>query len=338
MSCVPFNVERPDPSLTRLFVRFALSGLVAVIVIGAVAFVVIRHAASAGAIRQAQGLTRLAGRGIAEPAITPGVLAGRPADLAALDRVVRNRILSGTPIVRVKVWDASGRIVYSDARQLIGSVFPLDADEQQTLATGGVDADASDLNRPENRTERSFKRLVEVYVGIRGPGGRHLLYEDYERSSTISASSRRQWMVLVPALVGALLVLYLVQVPLAYSLARQRARPPARARAAVAARDRGLRHRAAEDRPQTCTTGTVQRPRGRVAIAVGSRQRARAGRAYGRARRVRDGPRSRDPPDDARAAHAAGRHLPADAPSGRDWRRRSTDLVAPLRAAGMRRA
>ena len=85
MSCVPFNVERPDPSLTRLFARFALSGLVAVIVIGAVAFVVIRHAASAGAIRQAQGLTRLAGRGIAEPAITPGVLAGRPADLAALD-------------------------------------------------------------------------------------------------------------------------------------------------------------------------------------------------------------------------------------------------------------
>ena len=220
MSCVPFNVERPDPSLARLFARFALSGLVAVIVIGAVAFVVVRHAASEGAIRQAKGLTRLAGRGIAEPAITPGVLAGRPADLAALDRVVRQRILDGTPIVRVKVWDASGRIVYSDSRQLIGSVFPLDEDEQRTLATGGVEADASDLNRPENRTERSFKRLVEVYVGIRGPGGEPLLYEDYERSSTISASSRRQWMVLLPALVGALLVLYLVQVPLAYSLAR----------------------------------------------------------------------------------------------------------------------
>ena len=105
--------------------------------LGAVAFVVVRHAASEGAIRQAKGLTRLAGRGIAEPAITPGVLAGRPADLAALDRVVHNRILDGAPIVRVKVWDASGRIVYSDSRQLIGSVFPLDEDEQRTLATGG---------------------------------------------------------------------------------------------------------------------------------------------------------------------------------------------------------
>jgi two-component system, NarL family, sensor kinase len=220
VSCVPFNVERPDPSLARLFARFALSGLVAVIVIGAVAFVVVRHAASAGAIRQAKSLTVLAGRGIAAPAITRGVLAGRRADLAALDRVVRTRILDGTPIVRVKVWDAAGRIVYSDRPQLIGSVFPLDADERKTLDNGGVEADASDLNRPENRTERTFTRLVEVYVGIRGPGGQRLLYEDYERSSTISASSRRQWTVLVPALLGALLVLYLVQVPLTYSLAR----------------------------------------------------------------------------------------------------------------------
>jgi two-component system NarL family sensor kinase len=62
---------------------------------------------------------------------------------------------------------------------------------------------------------------VEVYVGIQGPKGTRLLYEDYERSSTISASSRRQWTGLLPALVGALLVLYLIQVPLAYSLARR---------------------------------------------------------------------------------------------------------------------
>ena len=82
-------------------------------------------------------------------------------------------------------------------------------------------ADESDLSRAENTTERGFKRLLEVYVGIRGPDGRRLLYEDYERSSTISASSKHQWMSLLPALIGALLILYLVQVPLAYSLARR---------------------------------------------------------------------------------------------------------------------
>jgi two-component system NarL family sensor kinase len=204
-----------------MFARFALSGLVAMIIIGAIGFTIVRASATSGAIRQAKEFTQLAGRGIVEPLITPGLLRGAPGDLARLDRAVRQRILQGTPIVRVKIWDEHGRIVYSDAQQLTGSRFPFPADELRTLRGGGTEADASDLNRPENRTERGFKRLVEVYVGIRGPGGTRLLYEDYERSSTISASSRRQWIGLLPALLGALLVLYLIQVPLAYSLARR---------------------------------------------------------------------------------------------------------------------
>ncbi|HSC03954.1 MAG TPA: sensor histidine kinase [Solirubrobacteraceae bacterium] len=208
-------------SFRRLFARFALSGLVAMLIVGAVGFVVVRRSATAGAIRQATDLSDLAGRGIVEPLITPGVLRGDPSALARLDAVVRQRILGRTPIVRVKIWDSSGRIIYSDARSLIGARYPLGAAERHTLRTGGSVADASDLARPENQTERQFKRLLEVYAGIRAPSGTPLLYEDYERSSTISASSRRQWIGLVPPLIGVLLVLYLVQVPLAYSLARR---------------------------------------------------------------------------------------------------------------------
>lgn len=210
-----------DASFRRMFARFALSGLVAMLIVGAVGFVVVRRSATAGAIRQARELSTLAGRGIVEPLITPGVLRGDPVALARLDGVVRQRILKRTPIVRVKIWDAGGRIIYSDARTLVGSRYPLGAAERQTLGTGGSVADASDLTRPENRTERQFKRLLEVYVGIRASSGTRLLYEDYERSSTISASSRRQWTSLLPALIGVLLVLYLVQLPLAYSLARR---------------------------------------------------------------------------------------------------------------------
>jgi hypothetical protein len=78
----------PDPTLARLFARFALTGLVAMIIIGVIAFIVVRRSATSGAIRQAQELTQLAGRGIAEPLITPGVLRGVPADLARVDRAV----------------------------------------------------------------------------------------------------------------------------------------------------------------------------------------------------------------------------------------------------------
>jgi hypothetical protein len=46
-----------DPIFVRLFARFALTGLIAVGALTAVAFVVIRDSATSGAIRQAMGLS-----------------------------------------------------------------------------------------------------------------------------------------------------------------------------------------------------------------------------------------------------------------------------------------
>lgn len=322
-----------DPTLARLLARFALSGLVAVAVIGAIGFEVVRSSATSGAIRQAMSLSELAGRGIVEPLITPGVLRGAPEDLARLDQAVRRRILPGTPIVRVKIWDARGRVLYSDATQMIGSVFSLGADELRTLRGGGTQAEASDLNRPENRSERGLNRMVEVYVGIRGPDGRRLLYEDYERSSSVSARSRRQWMGLLPALLGALLVLYLVQVPLAYSLARRlRSRQREREallRRAIDASDLERRRIAAD-----LHDGAVQRLAG-VSLSLAA--------AAGNASSTEEGER-------ARRAFAVGasetretiRELrtllvdiypPALQRSG--LRAAVDDLVAPLRATGV---
>jgi two-component system, NarL family, sensor kinase len=261
-----------DPSLTRLFARFALSGLLAMVVIAAAAFVIVRRSATSDAIAQAKDLTQLAGRGIAAPLVTPGVLDGDPEAVARLDRVVHARILNRTPIVRVKIWDRTGRVVYSDAGQLIGRRFPLGAKDLRTLRGGGVEADESDLSRAENTTERGFRRLLEVYVGIRGPDGSRLLYEDYERSSTISASSKHRWKSLLPALIGALLILYLVQVPLAYSLARRlRARQREREkllRRAIDASDLERRRIAAD-----LHDGTVQRLAG-VSISLAANANA----------------------------------------------------------------
>jgi hypothetical protein len=47
-----FNRDR-DPSLARLFARFALSGLVAMVIIGAIGFVVLRRSATSLAPREA---------------------------------------------------------------------------------------------------------------------------------------------------------------------------------------------------------------------------------------------------------------------------------------------
>jgi signal transduction histidine kinase len=79
----------------------------------------------------------------------------------------------------------------------------------------------SDLSRPENRFERPHKKLLEVYLGIRPRTGPRLLFEAYQRFSSISASGQRLWQRFLPALIGALALLELAQIPLAWSLARR---------------------------------------------------------------------------------------------------------------------
>jgi signal transduction histidine kinase len=137
-----------------------------------------------------------------------------------MDRVVRGRVLSGD-VVRVKLWNARGKIVYSDEHRLIGLTLPLKADELAALRQGTTEAEVSDLSRPENRFERPHKKLLEVYLGVREPSGKRLLFESYQRFSSISASGQRLWERFLPALIGALVLLELAQIPLAWSLARR---------------------------------------------------------------------------------------------------------------------
>jgi two-component system, NarL family, sensor kinase len=198
--------------------QFAATGLLAVVVVGIVGVLFVRHVSRGEALRDAEALTRQAGEGIVAPAVTPGVLTGDPRTLAALDRVVRRSVLRD-PVVRVKLWDATGRILYSDQPRLIGERFVLGAQEVRVLRHGGVTAELSDLTRRENRFERGHGPLREVYVGIRGSGGRHLLFESYLREGALSSDSRRVWQDVVPVVLSMLVLLWLAQVPLARSLA-----------------------------------------------------------------------------------------------------------------------
>jgi two-component system, NarL family, sensor kinase len=202
-------------------VQFAVSGLLATALIGLLAVVLIQRTGTREAINDAKQVARLAGQGIVEPNLTPGVLAGDAAAVARLDRVVRARVLRDG-IVRVKLWSRDGRIVYSDEPRLRGERYALAADDRAAFA-GGVQADVSDLSRPENRFERGEHKLLEVYLPVRGPSG-PLLFEAYQRFSSVAASGRRLWLAFAPALVGGLLALWLVNLPLARSLGRQRER------------------------------------------------------------------------------------------------------------------
>lgn len=211
---------RRAPSVGALVAQFAVAGLAGVVLMGVLGVVLLRQTATSAAIRDAKQVTRLAGEGIVAPNISDGVVRGDRRALARVDDVVRRRVLDPS-VVRVKLWTPQGRIVYSDESRLIGTTYPLPADLRKSLREGGVDADVSDLSRPENRFERNKGKLLEVYFPVRTEDGRPLVFEAYLRFSSIAADSRNVWRAFAPALVGGLLLLWLIQVPLAWRMARR---------------------------------------------------------------------------------------------------------------------
>ena len=215
--------ESQPPSVRAAVLKFALGGLVATLVLAGVTALALARISREEAVKDAKRLTELVGKQIVEPRLTDGVLREDPKALARFDRVIRSRVRRGD-FVRVKVWRPDGRIVYSDLPQLRGADFRLDEEERRVLATRGVEAEISDLSGPENRFERGHGDLLEVYLPVKTPSGRRALFETYLRFSSVAASGRDLWASFIPALVGSLIVLQLIQLPLARSLARRVAR------------------------------------------------------------------------------------------------------------------
>ncbi len=206
-------------SVPKAVAAFLVAGLFVLTAVGLVLALALRQTATTEAIRQARLVTELeatnvVGQVLVDEALVPGPAYDR------LDQVVRQRVI-GHQIVRVKVWDATGRIVYSDERSLVGLRFPLGAEDLAALKSGGAFADVTNLTASENMGEKKFGKLLQVYLGVRTPTGQKLLFETYQPYQTITDASRRTWLTSLPVLLGGLVLLYLIQAPLAYRMARR---------------------------------------------------------------------------------------------------------------------
>jgi signal transduction histidine kinase len=176
--------------------------------------------ATAQAIEEATHDSREVVRAVVEPNLPDGLVSGDTTAVAALDQIVRRRVLNER-VVRVKIWSPAGTILYSDEPRLIGETFPLDPKDLETIHTGTVSADLSDLARPENRYETGYGQLLEVYLRIQTVGHGPLLFEDYIRYETLTDRSQRLLLNLLPSLLGGLVLLELALLPLAWLLARR---------------------------------------------------------------------------------------------------------------------
>src|SRR6185369_11244262 len=82
-----------------------------------------------------------------------------------IDMLIHNTLLSAD-IVRIKIWNRNGLLVYSDDKNLLGKSFAVEADMQEALH-GEIATDISHLQSAENIDERGlFEELFEIYVPL----------------------------------------------------------------------------------------------------------------------------------------------------------------------------
>jgi len=210
--------------LTNPVAQFLAAGFVTLVVVVLATSALSRSAADEEAIADARSLTRVLARSVAQPAIPPGLTEGDAAAIDRMDRTALDRLLVDD-VLRIKLWDADGTVLYSDRTELIGARYPLGDDELEVLRDGGTDAELSDLGRPENRFERDLGGdLLEVYTRVRSPEGEPLLFEAYLGVEEIRASRAQILDRFLPITIGALVALVALGTPLVLLLSRRLSR------------------------------------------------------------------------------------------------------------------
>jgi signal transduction histidine kinase len=195
-------------------------GAAAIVVLCLVAIagsIVSRRTAESQSVHEAAELTDVLGASVVQPVLTDAMANNPAAASAALDGVVRSRVLSDS-VVRVKVWTPQGRIIYSDESRLVGMSFPLDDSALAVLATPQTRAEVSDLRAPENRFERSQGKLLEVYRPVWTPSGAPLLFETYFRYDTVKDRASELWRGFVGIMLSSLGVIFVLLLPLVWTL------------------------------------------------------------------------------------------------------------------------
>jgi two-component system NarL family sensor kinase len=206
--------------IVRPVATFALSGLAVLVLVAVAGALALRSLSTSEAVRDARRLATVTGRGIVEPALTTAVVRGDPGAIARLNSIIHQRVLAAD-VARIKIWNAEGKILYSDEPRLIGNRYPLGPDELRALRTETAATEVTNLTSPENTYERNLGKLTSVYLGLRAQDGTPVLFEEYLRSSAISGDSRTVARLFAPVGIVALLVLAALQVPLAWRMAHR---------------------------------------------------------------------------------------------------------------------
>lgn len=217
----PSRVRTDNDSEVRSAIRrFLLMGLVSVIIVATPAALWIRIVSERYAVDSAYDVTqRLADYAIA-PTITHDLMAGDPTALQHLDDRLASWLDNGA-VEEILVWDASGRVFYSDVGSHIGELLDVTA-PAQNLLVGGVDAMVVPADgEVRHEMHAGTPELVGVLVRVVTTDDQPLIVEAYYDAALVSQHHTGILLSVLPPVLLALLALQLAQLIPAVRLAQR---------------------------------------------------------------------------------------------------------------------
>jgi len=202
-------------SAKRVIALTMVLALLVVVGVSVAGLLVSRRIAERQAVHDVAQLTDTLAQSVVQPVLTDAMADDPALARQVLDPITRGRLLNQS-LVRVKLWTAGGTVLYSDEPRLVGQTFPLDADARGIFTDPRIEADVTDLRRPENSFERDQGKLLEVYRPVWTPSGEPLLFESYFRYDTVAARSSELWRGFAGIMLSSVVALVLLLVPLAW--------------------------------------------------------------------------------------------------------------------------
>jgi diguanylate cyclase (GGDEF)-like protein len=190
-----------------LLTKFSVLSLLVMVALGIGVGLMLQERIERRALLQSTKLAEMMTTLGMQPILLPGDLAAGQNDkhLDSLDEQLKLRDLDQLGILRLKVFNDDGVIVYSDERSIVGESHPDSPGVQQALA-GRVDGRLTHGTFDNDRGTRALEVYVPLRLGGTGkPDGVVEIYVPYEPVAAAIAEDSRQLFLL---LAGGLLLLY----------------------------------------------------------------------------------------------------------------------------------
>ena len=208
---LPFRVPLTQASLAQ---RFMLTSLLILIAGMAGIGVWIGNEIKNGVIHRAGATTALYVDSFVAPILqelgSTGTLS--PEHHAKLETLLQDTPL-GQQIVTFRVWDPTGKVIFSTDNTTAGKTFPISEGLAQAI-WGQVSSEVSQLEEEENAQQRTIRsELLETYSPVRLSGTNQVIavaefYQTVDAlNQEIAAAQRRSWLVVGAVTLGIYVLL-----------------------------------------------------------------------------------------------------------------------------------